>query len=145
VDSTIIIALIGAILGGTGVAVINAIANRKKLTAEVTAIGKKAAADCVATLSQAYETRITALHTTIARMENKLEVVEAQIIVLRSTLSEREVAVTNLQTENDDLYAQVVNLRVAVKHRDARITDLIHQVAELTLRLDEYCGPKADG
>jgi peptidoglycan hydrolase CwlO-like protein len=136
VTPEIIAALIAALLGGSGLGavIVNVLANRKKV-----------AADCVATLSVAYEVRITALHTTIARLEVKVSQMEEQISGLRSTLSEREVVVNNLQEENTDLQAQIIKLTAALKYRDKRITDLIHQVAELTLRLDEYCGPKADG
>jgi peptidoglycan hydrolase CwlO-like protein len=134
-DNTVILAIIASLLGGSGLGavIVNAVSNRKKVSADV-----------VATLSKAYEDRIVALHVSITRLEGKVDSLEEQISGLRSTLSEREAVINNLQEENTDLQAQIIKLTVALKYRDKRITDLVKQVSELTIRLDEYCGPKPD-
>ena len=125
------IAIIAAVLGGGGLgaAAVNALANRKKV-----------AADCLATLSQAYETRINALNKRADELAAKVDLLEAQVSGLRSALSDREALIVNLQQENADLQAQVDKLSSAVKCRDKRIRDLEKQVAELTERLNAMNG-----
>jgi len=127
----IITALIAAVLGGGGLGavIVNALANRKKV-----------AADCLATLSQAYETRINALNHRADELAEKVEHLETQVSGLRSALTDREATIVNLQQENTDLQAQVDKLRDAVKCRDKRIRDLEKQVAELTERLNALGG-----
>jgi predicted RNase H-like nuclease (RuvC/YqgF family) len=120
-------ALIAAVLGGGGLGavIVNAIANRKKIQA-----------DCVATLSQAYETRINALNERADKLAAKVDLLEAQVSGLRSALSDREALIVNLQRENADLQTQVDKLSKAVNGRDKRIRELERQVADLTERLN---------
>lgn len=110
--------IISAFGGGGVVAVVNAIANRKKRQA-----------DCVATLSNAYETRLGELFTQVQTHETK-------IAALQSTLFERESMIQNLQQENDDLREQLEKMSTAVKCRDKRVRELERQVADLTERLN---------
>ncbi len=125
------VALIGIFLGGGGLGavIVNAIANRKKV-----------AADCVATLSQAYETRINALNERADKLAAKVDLLEAQVSGLRSALSDREALIVNLQQENADLQTQVDKLSSAVNSRDKRIRELERQVADLTERLNAMNG-----
>ena len=118
------LAIIGAVLGGGGLgaAIVNALANRKKLEA-----------DCVATLSSAYADRD-------GKLTARVDVLETQVSSLRSVLSDREATIVNLQQENTDLQAQVDKLSAAVKCRDKRIRELEKQVAELTSRIDALNG-----
>ena len=125
--AVIIAAVLGG--GGLGAVIVNAIANRKKV-----------AADCVATLSQAYETRINALNERADKLAAKVDLLEAQVSGLRSALSDREALIVNLQQENADLQTQVDKLSAAVKCRDKRIRELEKQVAELTSRIDALNG-----
>jgi len=117
------IAIVAAVLGGGGLgaAVVNALANRKKIQA-----------DCVATLSSAYETRLNALNKRADELAAKVDVLEAQVSGLRSALSDREALIVNLQQENADLQTQVDKLSAVVKCRDKSIRDLEKQVLELT-------------
>ena len=128
------IAIIAAVLGGGGLgaAVVNALANRKKIQA-----------DCVATLSQAYETRINALNKRADELATKVDILEAQVSGLRSALSDREALIVNLQQENADLQTQVDKLSKIVNNKDRRIRELEKQVAELTSRIDAMS--EADG
>lgn len=132
------IAIIAAVLGGGGLgaAVVNALANRKKIQA-----------DCVATLSQAYETRINALNKRADELATKVDVLEAQVSGLRSALSDadeleakREALIVILQQENADLQTQVDKLSKIVNNKDKRIRELEKQVKELTARLDAMNG-----
>lgn len=122
----IIVALLGS--GGIG-ALINAIASRKKV-----------AADVVATLSKAYETRIEAQDKRIDELSEKNRLLEINISELRTTLTDRELFIVNLQRENDDLHDQVEKLTRTVNNRDKRVRDLERQVIELTERLDRING-----
>jgi len=126
-----IVALIGIFLGGGGLGavIVNAIANRKKIQA-----------DCVATLSAAYETRINALNERADKLAAKVDLLEAQVSGLRSALSDREALIVNLQQENADLQTQVDKLSKAVNGRDKRIRELERQVADLTERLNAMNG-----
>jgi len=125
------VALIGIFIGGGGLGavIVNAIANRKKIQA-----------DCVATLSQAYETRINALNERADKLAAKVDLLEAQVSGLRSALSDREALIVNLQQENADLQTQVDKLSKAVNGRDKRIRELERQVADLTERLNAMNG-----
>lgn len=124
------IEIVVAILGSGGIgALINAIVSRKKV-----------AADVVATLSKAYEVRIEALNKRIDELEAKNRSLEMEVSELRSTLTDREVLIVNLQQENDDLHSQVEKLSRAVSNRDKRIRELERQVIELTERLDRING-----
>ena len=118
--------IISAFGGGGVVAVVNAIANRKKRQA-----------DCVATLSNAYETRLEELFTQVQTHETK-------IAALQSTLFERESMIQNLQQENDDLREQLEKMSAAVKCRDKRVRELERQVEDLTKRLNAMNGEKGD-
>ena len=99
------VAIIAAVLGGGGLgaAIVNALANRKKIQA-----------DCVQTLSTAYETRLNALNKRADDLAAKVDVLEAQVGGLRSALSDREALIVNLQQENVDLQAQVDKLSKVV-------------------------------
>jgi peptidoglycan hydrolase CwlO-like protein len=125
------IAIIAAVLGGGGLgaAVVNALANRKKIQA-----------DCVATLSSAYEKRLNALNKRADELATKVDILEAQVSGLRSALSDREALIVNLQQENADLQTQVDKLSKAVNGRDKRIRELERQVADLTERLNAMNG-----
>ena len=127
----VVIAIIVSLLGGGGLGgvIVSAIFNRKKV-----------AADCVATLSGAYEARITASNKRTDELAAKVDALETQISGLRAVLSDREAFILNLQQENADLQTQVDKLQVAVKGRDKRIRELEKQVAELTTRLDAMNG-----
>ena len=107
--------LIGIFLGGGGLGgvIVNAIANRKKIQA-----------DCVATLSSAYETRLNALNKRADDLAAKVDVLEAQVSGLRSALSDREAMIVNLQQENVDLQAQVDKLSKVVNNKDRSIREL---------------------
>ena len=123
-----VLALISAVLGGGGLgaAIVRALANRKKVQA-----------DCVATLSEAYETRLRELSAQVQTHETK-------IAALQSTLFERESMIQNLQQENDDLREQLEKMSTAVKCRDKRVRELERQVEDLTKRLNAMNGEKGD-
>ena len=127
----VVIAIIVSLLGGGGLGgvIVSAISNRKKI-----------AADCVATLSEAYETRISASNKRTDELCAKVDALETQISGLRTVLSDREAFILNLEQENADLQTQVDKLQTAVKGRDKRIRELERQVAELTARIDAMNG-----
>ena len=129
-----IVALIGIFLGGGGLGavIVNAIANRKKV-----------AADCVATLSQAYETRINALGDRITEVENENKLLKEQksnllrqLDEVKSALRDSDGSNATLLKENAEFQEQIDKLNAAVKNRDKKIRELEKQVAELTERLN---------
>ena len=122
--------------GGLGAVIVNAIANRKRVSAET----EKIKADCLASLSGAYETRLDALTKRAVQLEAKVDQLETQVSGLRTLLSDREATILNLQQENADLQAQLDKMSAAVKGRDKRIRELERQVAELTERLNAMNG-----
>jgi len=122
--------------GGLGAVIVNAIANRKRVGAET----EKIKADCLASLSGAYETRLDALTKRAVQLEAKVDQLETQVSGLRTLLSDREATILNLQQENADLQAQLDKMSAAVKGRDKRIRELERQVAELTERLNAMNG-----
>lgn len=122
--------------GGLGAVIVNAIANRKRVGAET----EKIKADCLASLSGAYETRLDALTKRAVQLEAKVDQLETQVSGLRTLLSDREATILNLQQENADLQAQLDKMSAAVKCRDKRIRELERQVAELTERLNAMNG-----
>ena len=122
--------------GGLGAVIVNAIANRKLVGAET----EKIKADCLASLSGAYETRLDALTKRAVQLEAKVDQLETQVSGLRTLLSDREATILNLQQENADLQAQLDKMSAAVKGRDKRIRELERQVAELTERLNAMNG-----
>ena len=122
--------------GGLGAVIVNAIANRKRVSAET----EKMKADCLASLSGAYETRLDALTKRAVQLEAKVDQLETQVSGLRTLLSDREATILNLQQENADLQAQLDKMSAAVKGRDKRIRELERQVAELTERLNAMNG-----
>lgn len=122
--------------GGLGAVIVNAIANRKRVSAET----EKIKADCLASLSGAYETRLDALTKRAVQLEAKVDQLETQVSGLRTVLSDREATILNLQQENADLQAQLDKMSAAVKGRDKRIRELERQVAELTERLNAMNG-----
>lgn len=122
----IIVALLGS--GGIG-ALINAIASRKKV-----------AADVVATLSKAYETRIEALNARIDEVSEENRTLHINLSELRTKLTEKDVLTVSLQHDNIELSEQIEKLTRAVSNRDKRIRELERQVVELTERLDRING-----
>lgn len=122
--------------GGLGAVIVNAIANRKRVGAET----EKIKADCLASLSGAYETRLDALTKRAVQLEAKVDQLETQVSGLRTLLSDREATILNLQQENADLQSQLDKMSAAVKGRDKRIRELERQVAELTERLNAMNG-----
>lgn len=122
--------------GGLGAVIVNAIANRKRVSAET----EKIKADCLASLSGAYETRLDALTKRAVQLEAKVDQLETQVSGLRTLLSDREATILNLQQENADLQSQLDKMSAAVKGRDKRIRELERQVAELTERLNAMNG-----
>jgi len=122
--------------GGLGAVIVNAIANRKRVGAET----EKIKADCLASLSGAYETRLDALTKRAVQLEAKVDQLETQVSGLRTLLSDREATILNLQQENADLQAQLDKMSAAVTGRDKRIRELERQVAELTERLNAMNG-----
>lgn len=122
--------------GGLGAVIVNAVANRKRVSAET----EKIKADCLASLSGAYETRLDALTKRAVQLEAKVDQLETQVSGLRTLLSDREATILNLQQENADLQAQLDKMSAAVKGRDKRIRELERQVAELTERLNAMNG-----
>ena len=121
--------LIAVITGGVGVAIVNAIANRKRVQT-----------DCIKSLGEAYEARLLALNEAVARQDAKVAVLEAKVDKLNSELDTREVTIETLKRENADLTAQVEKLSKDVKCRDKRIRELESQVKELTARIDAMNG-----
>ena len=128
------VALIGIFLGGGGLGavIVNAIASRKKV-----------AADCVATLASAYETRLDALGERITEVENENKLLKKELDEVKSALRVSDLTNVTLQKENADLQTQVDKLSKVVNNKDKRIRELEKQVAELTARLDAMNG--ADG
>lgn len=122
--------------GGLGAVIVNAVANRKRVSAET----EKIKADCLASLSGAYETRLDALTKRAVQLEAKVDQLETQVSGLRTLLSDREATILNLQQENADLQSQLDKMSAAVKGRDKRIRELERQVAELTERLNAMNG-----
>jgi len=122
--------------GGLGAVIVTAIANRKRVSAET----EKIKADCLASLSGAYETRLDALTKRAVQLEAKVDQLETQVSGLRTLLSDREATILNLQQENADLQSQLDKMSAAVKGRDKRIRELERQVAELTERLNAMNG-----
>lgn len=122
--------------GGLGAVIVNAVANRKRVSAET----EKIKADCLASLSSAYETRLDALTKRAVQLEAKVDQLETQVSGLRTLLSDREATILNLQQENADLQSQLDKMSAAVKGRDKRIRELERQVAELTERLNAMNG-----
>ena len=117
--------LIAVITGGVGVAIVNAIANRKRVQT-----------DCIKSLGEAYEARLLALNEAVARQDAKVAVLEAKVDKLNSELDDREVTIETLKRENAELTLQVEKLTTAVKARDKRIRELEKQLAEVLSRLD---------
>ncbi len=93
--------------GGLGAVIVNAIANRKRVSAET----EKIKADCLASLSGAYETRLDALTKRAVQLEAKVDQLETQVSGLRTLLSDREATILNLQQENADLQSQWIRCR----------------------------------
>lgn len=118
--------------GGFGIALVNAFANREKTAAEA----KKIEADVIASLSEAYETRIERLIGTTERLERKVLALENQVCDFKVELGEREAIIDKLKRENEELTEQVGKLTKAIGSRDKRIRELEKQVAELTERLN---------
>lgn len=121
--------LIAVITGGVGVAIVNAIANRKRVQT-----------DCIKSLGEAYEARLLALNEAVARQDAKVAVLEAKVDKLNSELDDREVTIETLKRENAELTLQVEKLTTAVKARDKRIRELEKQLAEVLSRLDAMNG-----
>jgi len=150
--------LIGIFGGGVGAAIVTALANRIKTKAEARKIrveadaaaekakaeAKKIAADCVATLSNAYETRLNALGERIAEVENENKLLKKEIDELKSALKASDLTNVTLQKENAELQEQIDKLSKLVNNKDRRIRELEKQVKELTERLDAMNG-NADG
>ena len=133
--------IIAAVLGGGGLGgvIVNAVANRKKV-----------AADCVATLSQAYETRINALGDRITEVENENKLLKEQqsnllrqLDEVKSALRDSDGSNATLLKENAEFQEQIDKLSKIVNNKDKRIRELEKQVKELTERLDAMSG--ADG
>lgn len=142
---------LAVVSGGGLVALINAIANRKKVKA-----------DCIATLGEAYEARLLALNTQVSKLDakilsqdEKIDCLEAEVDVLRGEKKEREDTIENLKRENAELTAQVEKLQAAIGRRDKRIRELERQVtvipeleakiADLTDRLDAMGNETTEG
>lgn len=130
-----LVALIGIFLGagGIGGAIVTAVANRKKIKA-----------DCVATLSNAYETRLNALGERITEVENENKLLKKEIDELKSALRDSDSTNVTLQKENAELQEKIDKLSKLVNNKDRRIRELEKQVKELTERLDAMNG-NADG
>ena len=130
-----IVALIGIFLGagGIGGAIVTAVANRKKIQA-----------DCVAALSNAYETRLNALGERITEVENENKLLKKEIDELKSALMDSDLTNVTLQKENAELQEQIDKLSKLVNNKDKRIRELEKQVAELTSRIDAMSGDDAN-
>jgi len=126
--------LIAVITGGVGVAIVNAIANRKRVQT-----------DCIKSLGEAYEARLLALNEAVARQDAKVAVLEAKVDKLNSELDDREVTIEILKRENAELTLQVEKLTTAVKARDKRIRELEKQLAEVLSRLDAMGNETTEG
>ena len=76
-EDQIIIAIIAAVLGGGGIggAIVSALANRKKVEADI-----------VANLSCAYETRLANLNDRIAAADTKIEILQSQASNLKQPI-----------------------------------------------------------
>jgi len=134
-NTEIIVAIVGALLGGSGIgaAIVSAIANRQKTAAQATM-----------TLSAGYEVRLAKLTERACQLEARIDTLEGQVSSLKSGISERDATIVNLQQENVDLQDEINKLRKAVSCRDSRIKELERQVVDLTKRLDAMNG-KQDG
>lgn len=126
--------LIAVITGGVGVAIVNAIANRKRVQT-----------DCIKSLGEAYEARLLALNEAVARQDAKVAVLEAKVDKLNSELDDREVTIETLKRENAELTLQVEKLTTAVKARDKRIRELEKQLAEVLSRLNAMGNETTEG
>lgn len=126
--------LIAVITGGVGVAIVNAIANRKRVQT-----------DCIKSLGEAYEARLLALNEAVVRQDAKVAVLEAKVDKLNSELDDREVTIETLKRENAELTLQVEKLTTAVKARDKRIRELEKQLAEVLSRLDAMGNETTEG
>jgi len=126
--------LIAVITGGVGVAIVNAIANRKRVQT-----------DCIKSLGEAYETRLLAFNEAVAREDAKVAVLEAKVDKLNSELDDREVTIETLKRENAELTLQVEKLTTAVKARDKRIRELEKQLAEVLSRLNAMGNETTEG
>ncbi|MEL7626981.1 MAG: hypothetical protein AAGU15_09000 [Anaerolineaceae bacterium] len=139
--------------GGLGAVIVTAIANRRKVKAEsekLDAESEKIAAECMAVLAEAYEKRMTAMLTSIERLDKQVE-------ELKNDKQVSEDTIVTLKRENAELKIQVTGyaadvdkLTKTLKDRDKRIVELEKQVAEipalerqiadLSARLDELHG-----
>jgi len=126
--------LIAVITGGVGVAIVNAIANRKRVQTA-----------CIKSLGEAYEARLLALNEAVARQDAKVAVLEAKVDKLNSELDDREVTIETLKRENAELTLQVEKLTTAVKARDKRIRELEKQLAEVLSRLNAMGNETTEG
>lgn len=129
------VALISVFIGagGLGGAIITAVANRKKIQA-----------DCVAALSNAYETRLNALGERITEVENENKLLKKELDEVKSALRDSDLTNVTLQKENAELQEQIDKLSKLVNNKDRRIRELEKQVKELTERLDAMNG-RTDG
>ena len=123
---TIIIAIVSALGGGgIGAAVVNWLANHKKVKA-----------DSYSVLSENYENRLNSLTNRANALEDRVERLEAIIDKLKLEVDKRDAIIDELKQENCDLKIEMKKLKADNECKDRKIAKLERQVKELTARID---------
>lgn len=141
----VLLALIGAVGGGGVVAIVQAIANRQKVKAEVHKLDHEAhelAARAEDILIENYKDRLAILDKKVTDLEckdsqqaTKIGELKEEIQTLRDDIRSRDLTIQGLEKLKGEQQAQIVQLQNEVKERDGRITQQTQTIEYLASRV----------
>lgn len=133
----IILALIG---GGGVVAIVNAIANRKKVAAEAHKLNHEAdelAAKAESILIDKYKERLLRLDQRANDQDKTIDEMRGDICLLRDEIRSRDQKIEELESLKTTQQQEILKLQDEVKERDRRISDQARTIEHLALRVTE--------
>jgi len=133
----IIISMFG---GGVLVAIINTIANRKKVAAEAHKLNSEAdelAAKAESLLLENYKDRLLRLDQRANDQDKTIDEMRDDICLLRDEIRSRDQKIEELESLKTMQQQEIHKLQEEVKERDRRISDQARTIEHLALRVTE--------
>lgn len=134
-------AFILAVLGGGGfVALVNALANRKKVAAEAHKLNHEAdelAAKAESLLIEKYKDRLLRLDQRANEQDKIIDTMRDDICLLRDEIRSRDQKIQELESLKTMQQQEILKLQEEVKERDQRISDQARTIEHLALRVTE--------
>jgi predicted RNase H-like nuclease (RuvC/YqgF family) len=130
-----------AVLGGGGfVALVNALANRKKVAAEAHKLNREAdelAAKAESLLIEKYKDRLLRLDQRANDQDKTIDEMRSDICLLRDEIRSRDQKIEELESLKTMQQQEILKLQEEVKERDRRISDQARTIEHLALRVTE--------